>query len=353
MKIVRKLFLPCMILGACTAQITFYILLKQCFSETTSLLLTCIPLIPFVFYGIARVARPGKLRVICNVLGAALLSADCYFMIFTAGIGVALLLGVPLRVAPMLLTIDLSFCALSVGAGMLNATRIRTVRYTVKLKDAKPCKLVFFSDLHLGSFCTVGHLRKIVNKIRDEKPDLVLFGGDLIDMDMPSDHKCARYADVLANVGGIIGCEGNHDLNDPCANKKEEFLKNASIRLLYDEAIEDKKTGLGICGRKSIKQKRQSASSLCPKQYPILLDHDPKGAKEGLDAGFSLILCGHTHKGQTFPGNLIRRFFTPYFYGKYDEKEATVITTGGCGSTGLPLRLFVTNEIVAISIVCD
>ncbi|MBE6672801.1 MAG: hypothetical protein E7599_04710 [Ruminococcaceae bacterium] len=353
MKILKKLFLPCIILGAAAAELTLYTLLGQCFSFGIALALTALPLVPFLFYGFARISPPGTRRRICNLIGAALLSADCYFMIVTACLGVLLLCGLPLRYANVLLLTDLSVCGVSIAIGMLSARRIRTVHYRVKLPNVKNCKIVFFSDLHLGDFCTDRHLRKVVDAIRAEKPDLVLYGGDLIDMDMPKAAKAARCAAILSEIGPMLACEGNHDLNDPDAAGRKDFLSKAGIRMLYDESIVDEATSLHITARKSIKQKRQSAKALYRKESQILLDHDPKGASEALAAGFPLVLCGHTHKGQTFPGNLIRRFFTPYFYGKYEENGKTVITTGGCGSTGLPLRLFVTNEIVAISLFSD
>ncbi len=349
-KFIEKCILPCVILGGILAEITFCFLLRQCFSLAITSILTVLPLIPFLIYGAARKLPAGKTRKACNLIGGTLLSADCYFMIYTTIIGAALILGLPKNHAGLLLFCDLSLTALSVLAGTLYANRIKKTYYTVSLPDVKSCKIVFFSDLHLGDFCTVGHLKKVVSLIRSEKPDLVLFGGDLVDMDMPSPQKADRYAKILSLVGCIIGCEGNHDLHDLQNEDREAFLKKANIRILCDESITDPKTGLCITGRKSKKRDRLPAMSLDPDKKHILLEHDPKTANEALLAGFSLVLCGHTHKGQTFPGNILRRLGTRYFYGKYDTKNGTVITTSGCGSTGLPLRLFVTSEITTIQI---
>ena len=193
-------------------------------------------------------------------------------------------------------------------------------------------------------------MKKVASTIISQKADLVLYGGDLIDVDMPNTKKANRYAMILSRVGGIVGCEGNHDLHDLQADGRDDFLKKANIRILCDKSITDNQTGLCITGRKSKKRKRFAAESLLVDKKQILLEHDPKTADEALAAGFPLVLCGHTHKGQTFPGNILRRLGTRYFYGKFDTKEGTVITTSGCGSTGLPLRLFVTSEITVLHI---
>lgn len=342
-----------MILGCLWAEFTLYILWKHCVDNPLAMVLASLPLLPFLFYGFARTAKPGMFRRICNLIGAALLSADCYFMIISAGIG--LLLPIPgiLSYAKYLLIADISLCALAVFVGMIYARHVRVTRYTVHLKGAKSCKIAFFSDLHLGDFCSLGHLTNIVNKMQNESPDLVLYGGDLVDMDLPKEKKLQKYIKQLSKLGTVIACQGNHDLNDDNNERLAPFLKKAGIVMLLDEGITDENTKMKIVGRKSIKKERQSAAALCQNRYDILLDHDPKGVKEALCENCPLILCGHTHKGQTFPGNIIRGLITPYFYGKYEENGKTVITTSGCGATGLPLRLFVTNEIVVISIISD
>ena len=41
-------------------------------------------------------------------------------------------------------------------------------------------KLVFFSDLLLGSSVTIDELDNVVNKIKELKPDILIYGGNLI-----------------------------------------------------------------------------------------------------------------------------------------------------------------------------
>jgi hypothetical protein len=120
-------------------------------------------------------------------------------MITTAFCGLLFLLGLPLAYATTVLVLDLILCTAAVLAGMLYARRVRVTHYTLRIKDVPNCKIVFFSDLHLGDFCTTVHLKGIVDKIQKEMPDLVLYGGDLVDMDLPGEKKLDCYAVIGAN----------------------------------------------------------------------------------------------------------------------------------------------------------
>ena len=250
------------------------------------------------------------------------------------------------KLCALLLCISVGITLSVVLIGLCNARRIRTVRYTVKLPVKKACKAVFFSDLHLGAFCSLGHVQKVVDTIQKEAPELILFGGDLWDMDLTSQKKCDRYAEMLASLGGILGCEGNHDLFTREDKQKNAFLEKANICIPGDTPVTHPQTQLKIYARKSC---RSARAALLP-TVDILLDHEPKMAEQAISFGIPLVLCGHTHRGQTFPGNILRSLSTPYFYGLHKKAKSTVITTAGCGSTGLALRFGTTGEIVSIQI---
>ncbi|KPI50755.1 hypothetical protein IM33_14425 [Clostridioides difficile] len=48
-------------------------------------------------------------------------------------------------------------------------------------KPIEPCTMVYFTDTQFGKYYNVSHARKIVEKINEANPDIVVFGGDLLD----------------------------------------------------------------------------------------------------------------------------------------------------------------------------
>jgi methionine-S-sulfoxide reductase len=86
-----------------------------------------------------------------------------------------------------------------------------------------------------------------------------------------------------------------------------------------------------------------------PEGLPVIvLDHNPAAVNE-YDRG-DLILCGHTHKGQIFPGSLFTRRLFPVDYGYYrrDDSAPHVIVSSGAGTWGMPMRVGTDCEIVLI-----
>ena len=81
------------------------------------------------------------------------------------------------------------------------------------------------------------------------------------------------------------------------------------------------------------------------------MDHNPGYIGEYGDKA-DLILCGHTHEGQIFPGNIITDLMYEADYGYYrrDEKSPHVIVSSGVGTWGLPVRVGTQSEVVIITL---
>lgn len=81
----------------------------------------------------------------------------------------------------------------------------------------------------------------------------------------------------------------------------------------------------------------------------ILLAHTPSRLAVAEEAGISLQLSGHTHRGQLFPFTwLTRRIFGDYTYGLQRLGELMVYTSSGAGTWGPPLRVGTQPELVLI-----
>ena len=66
----------------------------------------------------------------------------------------------------------------------------------------------------------------------------------------------------------------------------------------------------------------------------LIIDHQPKELSLLADAGADLILGGHTHNGQLFPGNLFLRLMWENPYGLLKKGDAYSVVTSGAGIWG-------------------
>ena len=64
--------------------------------------------------------------------------------------------------------------------------------------------------------------------------------------------------------------------------------------------------------------------------------------------GIDLVVCGHTHDGQVFPGNVWGRIHDPQSYGIKKWGETTAVVTSGVGYYGPPIRVGTICEIAVI-----
>ena len=87
-------------------------------------------------------------------------------------------------------------------------------------------------------------------------------------------------------------------------------------------------------------------------EYPVIvLDHEPNELKELAAAGVDIALCGHTHDGQIFPGNVILSLICDNSYGYKRFGNMESIVTSGVGLFGPFMRVGTISEICRIKVV--
>ena len=100
--------------------------------------------------------------------------------------------------------------------------------------------------------------------------------------------------------------------------------------------------------------KRKSAAEITEKldmTKPVLvIDHEPRELEALADAGVDLDLCGHTHDGQMFPGNIITALMWENSYGYLKVGEMHNIVTSGVGVFGPFMRVGTKSEICVIDV---
>ena len=264
--------------------------------------------------------------------------------------------------------------------GILHVNTIKVTPYDVtvnkKVKDMDSLKIVLLADTHFGYSINCRHAQKMVEKINAQNPDIVCIAGDIFDNDYDAISDPEGVRDALKSIKskyGVYACWGNHDLDEPIlagftfgGKKKdqadprmEQLLKDANIHLLTDEAelIDDK---FYVVGRNdSSRTHKLGGQRLSPAQLTkdldlskpvIFIDHQPKQLQETADAGADLDLCGHTHDGQIFPGNLFIHLFWENSFGYLKKGNMHNIVTSGAGVWGPDMRVGTNCEICPITV---
>lgn len=264
--------------------------------------------------------------------------------------------------------------------GILHVRKIQVTPYHVTVdkhvENMDSLRIVLLADTHFGYSIGTSHGKDLVKKINAQNPDIVCFAGDIFDNEyeaISSPQKLQKILGSIKSTLGVYACWGNHDLNEPILAgftfgnsgknlqdpRMEKLLTDAGIHLLEDEALlVDKK--FYLVGRKDPSRTRQlNSNRLTPAQLtknldkskPILfLDHQPKELSEVSAAGADLDLCGHTHDGQIFPGNLIVRLFWENSCGYLKVGKMHNIVTSGAGIWGPAMRIGTQCEICVIDV---
>jgi uncharacterized protein len=241
-------------------------------------------------------------------------------------------------------------------------------------------KMVHISDIHSGSFQNKKAVEHGIDMILQEKPDLIVFTGDLVN-DRASEME--EYKSVFARLKapmGVFSTLGNHDYGDyvswPTREEKSanlEALKKTHTdmgwRLLMNEHVAFEKAGqqialLGIenWGAKGRFPKYGKMDLAHPgtEQIPfkILLSHDPSHWDAQIRTEYpdiDLMLSGHTHGMQFGLEN-------PYFKwspvqwmykqwaGLYEEGKQKLYVNRGFGFIGYPGRVGILPEITVIEL---
>jgi len=221
-------------------------------------------------------------------------------------------------------------------------------------------RIVAVSDIHLGSIIRKRSMRHLSAMIKEEKPDLVLFLGDVIDGSIAP----VLRGDLLSHLSlpdlrlGHYAITGNHEyIGD--LNKTVPYIESKGIVVLKDEVIRlnngvqiigrlDRSANQGLGNdRADLKSLLAETDSLLP---IILLDHQPFELGKLKGSGVDLQLSGHTHDGQMWPLNLITRsmFEVSHGYGRFDKSQ--VIVSSGFGIWGPRVRIGTRAEIVVINL---
>ena len=266
------------------------------------------------------------------------------------------------------------------GAGIVSALLLRTTRYEITVdkpvEGLDSLQVVLAADLHIGYNTGCGRMRTMVEEINVLQPDLVVLAGDIFDNEYEALDNPEELAAILGSIQsryGVYACYGNHDVSEkilagftfPQEGEKasdprmDQLLEEAGITLLRDETVliddafylcgraDSKKPGRGITVRQTPEELLENLDLTKP---VLVLDHEPEELAELARAGADVDLSGHTHNGQTFPGNLVMPFLWENPCGYLEKDGMHSIVTSGVGVFGPNMRLGTTSEICSIQV---
>jgi predicted MPP superfamily phosphohydrolase len=262
--------------------------------------------------------------------------------------------------------------------GWRNFNVARVAIQTPKLPKAfDGLRIVQISDLHLGSFPE--HTEVVqhgIDLINAEKPDLILFTGDLVNNFA---EEAEPWIEKLAGLQASLGkyaILGNHDYGDysnwPSTAAKHEnlerlkgHLRTMGFRLLLDEhlPIAKENAQFTLIGVQNWGTRFQQYGNLAkavagtdPAQFRLLMSHDPTHWDAQVRAtGIDLMLAGHTH-GAQFGITIAGRTYSPaqWVYeewaGLYEKNGLQLYVNRGFGFLGFPGRVGMPPEITVLTL---
>ncbi|HTK82170.1 MAG TPA: metallophosphoesterase [Bacteroidota bacterium] len=236
-----------------------------------------------------------------------------------------------------------------------------TVPITRLPKEFSDFRIVQITDIHAGLTVRRDWIEVVVNEVKQLKPDLIAFTGDLADGSVPHLRSDVEPFAELEAPHGKFFITGNHEYYSGV----EQWVEEAR-RLGYDVLLNEhrliQRNGASIVlagvtdysgGQflPSHKSDPRAAIHNAPQDRPrILLAHQPRSLYQAESLGYDLMISGHTHGGQFFPWNLVATLGQPYIKGLHDHNGTWVYVSKGTGYWGPPVRLGARSEITVITL---
>lgn len=257
------------------------------------------------------------------------------------------------------------FVILTLIYGTIHADATRIVRYDIyvnkSMGNIKELNVAMVSDIHIGRTIGKRKVERMISTINSMKPDVILIAGDMVDYEAQTyiNEGMIQAFRKLKATYGTYGVLGNHEYISGEPEKLQRLYEESGIIVLKD-SLKDVNNSFYIVGRddasaeKLLGTKRKSLSQVLKgvnlDKLILMMDHQPVDYSEAEKSGVDLMVSGHTHKGQFFPGNIFTHIMYKIDWGCLKENNFNAIVTSGFGTWGPPIRIGTNSEIVKIVI---
>ena len=245
------------------------------------------------------------------------------------------------------------------GAINLNTIRVSNYQISVPKKDSKieTLRVAFVADIHILESTRLRYIEQFVDKVNAIKPDIVLFGGDIVEGDSENE-TTIEIENAFRNIQskyGSFGVVGNHEFYG--GQEFSTFFMKSGITMLYDTVI-NIENSFYIGGRYDERLKNRKTigeimETFTPNLPIILLDHRPTQLQEVSQTSVDAQFSGHTHNGQLFPLNFIIKQLYDLSWGYRKIGNTHFFVTSGLRLWGPPVKTAGKSEIMLIDFVFE
>lgn len=235
-------------------------------------------------------------------------------------------------------------------------------------------RIVQISDIHIGSWQEKPQeIKRLVEMINAQKPDLIVFTGDLVNQ---QSRELDSFRDILSQLhapNGVYSILGNHDYGAyyRWKSRKAEIAnldhlicqqKAMNWKLLNNEhaILRHKGDSIALIGVENDGEPPFSQFADLPRamqgteeMFQILLSHNPTHWRREVlpSSDIELMLAGHTHamQGILF-GHSLAALIYPEWKGMYYEGNRALYVNIGIGYVGLPFRFGAWPEITVLTL---
>ncbi len=234
-----------------------------------------------------------------------------------------------------------------------------------------PLRIAFVADFQQDRHTDAARAAAVMARVAAARPDLVLSGGDWINMGPDHIAAAARTAALVPSRYGTFSVRGDHDhfayvdrgrsidaVTAALAAGGVEIVHNAVRR--FDHHGRTVAVGFltySYPARASDAELDRLLAELQGADVRILVTHQLVAAVADRARGrVDLVLAAHTHGGQVNPlvglwHVPLARLETPYIDGRYQRGATTIIVTAGVGYSIVPFRYASPGSVELIDLV--
>ena len=257
--------------------------------------------------------------------------------------------------------------AILAGIGVANALRVPPIKDVAVVIPGLPprfegYRLLQLTDLHISRLFPATWAQALVDRANAADVDLIVVTGDFIDGSVAMRRMDIAPLRALRAPDGVYAIPGNHeyffDYDDwmrHLSGMGLRLLPNAHAVLVRGD---DRIVIAGVTDLSAPQHGRPgpdlaAALAGAPAGAPIvLLDHQPRQARQAAGRGVALQLSGHTHGGMIVGlDRLVAPANNGFVSGRYDVGGMTLYVSNGTGLwPGFALRLGRPPEITRITL---